>query len=385
MSVRPAKKRGAWEVRVYAGNDPITGRKRELSRTVTGNKRDALKVERELKREVDAGRHASTDGTVTYLLEEWFKHAHGRWSPKWADRVRFIIDSRFVPKIGTVKLSKLSPIDLDRLYHVWLSDGLEPRTIGQYHAVIRRALNQAVKWGWVTANVARMATPPSVRSHPINPPSAAQTRAILAAMAQDPLLRSFAVFVRLAAATGARRGELCALRAFDLDMTGVTIARSISQVGKVTAVKDTKTHQIRRISVDPDTMAMILGHMLQAQNEARVGGQELVPNPYLFSLELDHSEHWKPDSMTQKWRHVSRKYGLDGVRLHDLRHQTATSLLTMGVDVRTVAGRLGHAKPATTLNVYSAWVPARDEDAAGMLGDMLRPPELPRTTEETEE
>jgi integrase len=59
---------------------------------------------------------------------------------------------------------------------------------------------------------------------------------------------------------------------------------------------------------------------------------------------------------------------VEGIRLHDLRHYVATRLLTAGVDVRTVAGRLGHRNPSTTLNVYSHFVPESDQQAAEVLG-----------------
>ena len=61
------------------------------------------------------------------------------------------------------------------------------------------------------------------------------------------------------------------------------------------------------------------------------------------------------------------------MRLHDLRHFAATQLLAAGVDVRTVAGRLGHANPTVTLNVYAAWLPERDMAAAEALGALVGP------------
>jgi integrase len=60
------------------------------------------------------------------------------------------------------------------------------------------------------------------------------------------------------------------------------------------------------------------------------------------------------------------------MRIHDLRHFVATELLTAGIDVRTVANRLGHARTSTTLDIYWAWVPARDRDAAHHIEAILR-------------
>ena len=74
-----------------------------------------------------------------------------------------------------------------------------------------------------------------------------------------------------------------------------------------------------------------------------------------------------PDSVSRRFRYACRKAGVEGVRLHDLRHYVATRLLSAGVDVRTVAGRLGHRNAATTLNVYSHFVPERDREAAEIM------------------
>jgi integrase len=362
---------GRWELRVYAGLDPVTHKKRSISRTVHGTEREARKAERLLRVEVDKGKHAATEGTVAFLLEEWFAQASPRWSKRYAFHVRSNIDRRWIPAVGAKKLNRLEAIDLDRCYRRWEAEGLAPATIGQYHAAIRRALRQAVRWGWITANPASQASPPPLVAHQLIPPSAPQLKRVIAALSADPESLAFATFVRFAAASGARRGEVCALRADDFDATGVTIARSIGQVGKEWHVKDTKTHQARRISLDPATLLLVEAQLGRQAVRAAAIPTALVANPYVFSHSFEAAEPWRPDSITQLWRRIRKVHGLDGVRLHDLRHAVATDLLTAGVDVRTVAGRLGHANAATTLKVYAQWSPQRDVDAASILGARL--------------
>jgi integrase len=74
-----------------------------------------------------------------------------------------------------------------------------------------------------------------------------------------------------------------------------------------------------------------------------------------------------------RWERLRESAGAPKVRLHDLRHFVATELLTAGIDVRTVANRLGHARTSTTMDIYWAFVPARDHDAAAHLEQLLRP------------
>ena len=104
-------------------------------------------------------------------------------------------------------------------------------------------------------------------------------------------------------------------------------------------------------------------------------GVAVLPNGYVFTAQPDGSEPWRPYHWTSAWRRLRDRAGIDkSVRLHDLRHFTATRLLDAGVPVKTVSGRLGHARPATTLNIYAHFVPATDrlaadaKDAAGDRG-----------------
>lgn len=376
MSIRH-KGGDRWELIIYAGLDPVTKRKRWLSKTVRGTESAAKKAERALRAEVDAGRHMTSQGSVGHLLEQWFALASPEWGQRHTSAVRNLIDKRLLGTIGAQRLDKLAPIDLDRLYDAWRKEGLAPATIAKYHAIIHCALAQGVEWDWLGRNVADRAKRPKQASHPIDPPSAAQLRQVIAALASENDL-ALPTFIRLAAASGARRGELCALRTldFDLGLGIVEIKRSLSQVGKDVRVKTPKTRAgTRKVALDAATIAHVVAHTARAQEAAKLVGTELVANPYVFSYSYDGSTPWQPDTITQRWGRLRKRHGLDGVRLHDLRHWAATDMLGAGVDVRTVAGRLGHAHPAVTLNVYSHFLPAKDIEAGKVLGARLDSPE----------
>ncbi len=135
--------------------------------------------------------------------------------------------------------------------------------------------------------------------------------------------------------------------------------------------KDTKTHSARRNSLDPTTLDALRVHAGLAEARARASGVTLDPRAFVFSHDVDSSTPWRPDSTTRAFNRLRERAGLKDIRLHDLRHYVATRLLSAGVDVRTVAGRLGHRNSATTLNVYSHFLAESDEDAATILGAMF--------------
>jgi integrase len=104
---------------------------------------------------------------------------------------------------------------------------------------------------------------------------------------------------------------------------------------------------------------------------ARLGEVAVPPDAFVFSGDALGVTPWFPDSLSRRSRHLCDAAGLPKVRLHDLRHYVATRLPAAGVDVRTVAGRLGHRNAATTLNVYSHFVPEADREAAAVLAGLL--------------
>jgi integrase len=372
------RRRGdAWQVIVYAGRDPVTGRKRQVSRNVRGTKRDAQAVRAQLLVEVGKGQHEGSDVTFGELVERWYEMAAPDWSPSTATERRRLLDRVILPRMGRVRLQKLRTADLDRLYRELRASGghqgrpLAPATVRKVHVVVRRALQQAVRWGWLSTNPAVHASPPRVPRHEITPPSPeAIERLLELAEDEDPYL---AVLVRLAAATGARRGELCALRWSDLDLdTGtLLIARAMVHGPDGVVERGTKTHAARRIALDRATTGVLAEHRRRCTERALACGVGFGDDARLFSFEPDGSRPWRPDVVTKRFDKLRRKAGIGSVRLHDLRHFVATRLIAAGVPVRTVSGRLGHANAATTLNVYSAFVEASDRDAADVLGDLL--------------
>jgi integrase len=369
------KKDGVWEVRVYLGRDPVTGNPRQLSKTVRGSARDADDVLRDL-----IAKHggASSDGvgaTFGQLLDLWLEECERLdRSPTTIRNYKSQIEKGIRPALGKVKLSRLSAKNLDELYGAMKEDGRSAKTIRNNHAIISSALHQAVRWGWVRDSVADRARPPQVSQRRIKAPSVESVRAVVAAAEdRDPRL---APLLMLAALTGMRRGELCALRWSDADLeTGeLDVSRSVVvAVGGLTE-KATKTDRFRRVALDEVGVLLLRQHLANVEKWAAEAEATVAPDAFVFSPYLDGSKPFRPDNVTSFFIRVRDGLGLKEVRLHDLRHFTATQLIGAGVDVRTVAGRLGHSDPSLTLRVYSHLIEERDRAAASIMGKVLSVP-----------
>ncbi|HEX8770155.1 MAG TPA: tyrosine-type recombinase/integrase [Acidimicrobiales bacterium] len=365
------KRKGYWELRVDAGTDPVTHRRRQISRGFQGGQRAAEAALRALASEVDAGRHRGTEATFGALLEAWYGQAVDSWSPTTTERVRSLIDRHLAPALGDTPLSKLGAAQLDALYRRLRSEGLSPATVRKVHNVAHRALNQALRWQWLAANPAAAASPPAVHDAEIRPPPSELARELVALA--DKTNPELAAFLRISAATGARRGEICALRHSDFDGQSLLFARAAVRDHGRTVIKGTKTNRERRIALDPLTASMLAAQAQRQRDRARDHELELIADPYLFA-DVTGEHPWSPNSVSLSFGRLRRTLGAKGVRLHDLRHLHATELLAAGVPVKTVAGRLGHARASMTHDRYGHWVPASDRDAADIIGQILAEP-----------
>ena len=365
-----AKKPGSWELVFDAGRDPLTGRRQQRSQMFHGTKRDAERELRRLVRDAEEGRLVGGGVLMSDLLAGWLDLCADNLSPTTMREYRRLVDKRIVPAIGAVAVTKLTTRVLDDYYLALSREaGLSAASVRQVHSVIRRALRQGVRWGWIEHNVAISATKPRLGRSKISPPSIGRVHELLAeADRHDP---SFGVLVRVAIATGMRRGELCGLRwcDTDLDRRHLNVAQAIVAVPNGTAAKTPKSGATRRLAIDPATAAILDNHLNAMQQRAQDSGNRLADDAYVFTHTLDGSRPLHPDNVTAAFRRLPSNKGT--VRLHDLRHAHATQLLSNGVDISAVSSRLGHANPSTTLNIYAHALEETDERAATVIGALL--------------
>jgi integrase len=371
--LQPAKDgRPRWELRVAGGWDPQRLRYRQVSRTVVGSRREASSALARLATEVDDGKHLGGDATVAELFTRWLALIEDHRSPTTLREYRNKIRLHLNPALGHVRVSKLTSAQIDDLYTgLRQRKGLSASSIRQVHAVLRRALEQARKWGWLERNPATLASPPSVHHKRTVVPSPADWQRLVEACSGD---HDFATMVRLAAATGARRGELCALRWPDVDLrTGLVWIRRSLVVGQDLELveKPTKTHAERRFTLDAGTIRELEAHHRRMEERALTCDATTDADGFVFSHEPDCSRPWRPDFVTATFTRLRRLANVPGVRFHDLRHLHASYLIDAGIPVSTVAQRLGHAQTSTTHNIYVHALEARDAVAAGLMGDIL--------------
>ena len=340
-----------------------------------GGKREAATALAKLVTELDyrnrRRRVAPTKLTVTQLIADRLAEWDG--SPTTKVQYQYPRNKHSGPTVGRLPISEVDARMLDRFYR-WLRDEqhLAPSTIRSIHSLIRRSLRRAVVWGYLRSNPAIEVHPPVPRRKEIDLPDAGTVATAIVRLGRDD--PPFGCLVRLAAATGARNGELCALQWSDVDLerASVRIDATIVATAETGVIrKPTKTYTFRTVALDTATVETLRAHRDAIAERARACRVEFAENGYVFSHSPAGSVPWRPDHVTKKWAYHRDRIGLKGVRLHDLRHLQATMLLKAGVPVRNVSKRLGHRDPSVTLNVYAQYLEDNDHEAAAILGKLL--------------
>jgi integrase len=369
---------GAWRLRVDAGSDPITGKRRQIERTLHApdNQKGRRLAETELSKliaEVEARRTAPRAGlTVAQVLDRWILARSPDWSPGQGEATRKRAEQHITPHIGGVPVDRLRPLDVQSLIDRWRADGMAAGTVRRTFNVLRAALGWAERYQVIPDNPAARVEKPNPGRQQVSPPDPSDVVRLISAAADEPEL---AMFVRLAALTGARRGQLIALRWGDInfaaDPVSVRWTRALAKVPGGTQEKGTKTGARWQVALDPYTVDALKTLRRRAAERALAAGTSLDDEAYLFARDAAGKVSWHPDGATQRFKRLCRQVKVESVRLHDLRHWMATQGLGDDTDIKTVAARGGWANTTTPLEVYAAFVPARDAALALRLAKLL--------------
>ena len=361
-----------WQYVVDLGDDPETGRRRQRRKRGFNTQTEAAAALDEARRAIEAGGFLFDVEHMTFIeyLDVWLEGL-----PQTDMKARTISDYRnetrryIKPHLGDVKLTKLTPLNLERLYRTLMAEGgrngrpLSPKTVLRVHRMIRKAIGVAERKGILQRNVARLADKPSIAQLDTERPAwnPDELRIFLAAAEGDEL---FALY-RLAALTGMRRGELCGLRWEDVDFTGQTVRvrKALAMINGTPSVATPKSRRSRRvIDIDDRTTQILQEHRERQLEAAEFVGAGWYETGYVFTTVIGTPQH--PDNVSKRFVALVRSVEVKYLTLHGLRHTHATHLLSMGKNPRMVSERLGHADVAFTLQVYGHVLPGHQREAA---------------------
>ena len=355
---------GTWCATYSSGYDVQGKRKR---RTIFAETKKAVQNKlHKAFREVVAGTSVEPHRlTVGEYLDRWLTGAaKTAVKPTTYANYEGVIRNHLKPHLGGVPLLKLNVLQVQGLYSAMDRAGKSAETIRLTHAVLRRALKQAVRSRLVPYNVCSDVDRPRVAKAEIAPLNTEQAVALLDAADNDRLGALFT----LALATGMRLGELLGLQwaEVDFDAGVIMVTHTLTELNGKLFLSEPKTAKgRRRIDMPQIAIEALRDHRLAMQRE----GYENIPwvfcNTRGGPLRRSHFHQ-------QTFKPLLKKANLPDIRFHDLRHTSATLLLSVGTHPKVVQERLGHSQISVTMDTYSHVLPTMQLDAANKLDKLLR-------------
>lgn len=363
--------KGSWEICLDVGQDPSTGKRRRHHETVKGGKGAAQKRLAELLVSIGKGVYTKpTKLTVGEYLEQWLGgYVSTNCASRTRERYEEIVRVHLIPALGSLSLSSLRPQHIQEYYALALESGrrdgkggLLARTVHHHHRVLHEALRHAVKHGILIGNPAAAVDPPRPENKEIVWLGPSDVRLFLDSAKRGPYYPAFYTAVY----TGLRRSELLGLRwcDIDLDLATLSVVQTLKQLkNRQYVFETTKTkYGRRRVALSPSLAILLREHRAKQEDARKLLGKPMEPIDLVFSH--PDGAPLRPNSLTRAFRRIARSLGLDGVRLHDLRHAHATLMLQKGIHPKIVSERLGHSSIAITLDTYSHVLPGLQEAAA---------------------
>jgi integrase len=362
------KRGSSWTV-VFDEQPDEHGKRRQRSKGGFATKRDAQQFLNKQLTRLDSGTYtAPSKCTVSeFLMDEWLPAVAGTLRPLSLTQYEMAVRRRIVPHIGRVRLQALSAGHLNGMYNALEQEGLAVSTRRLTHAVMHRALRDAVRWGRVPRNVADLADPPRATASRATAWTERELARFLDHVAADRLTGLW----RVAATTGMRRGEVLGLtwRALDLDGARLTVEQQVLPTRGGTSFGPPKSNRSRRtVALDTRTVEMLREHRATQLLERDFAASAYGDRDLVFCDQLGGPID--PRRLTEWFAKHRRAAGIPTGSLHVLRHTAATLALTRGVPVHIVAARLGD-DPKQILGTYSHLLPQSDEMAAERIAEAI--------------
>lgn len=376
------RKRGerSYELIVYLGRDPKTGKKQYQTHSVKGTKRKAESELARIVNDLQTGGYVSpVKLTVADFLDQWLRtYAEGNVSGKTFERYKGIVNLHLKPAFENLPLQRLTPLHIQSYYAGLMKDGsrkdgreggLSAQTVLHHHRILSEALAMAVRWQLLARNPADAVDPPEVRPKEVKVIDQTETAWLLSAAEGTRLY----VPILFAVTAGLRRGEILALAWEHLNLStgAMRVSRSVEETKQFgIRFKEAKGKRSR-----PVTLPSFLLDALRVHQQKQIEMKEALGTDYcdegLVCAQPD-GRLWKPSAFTSSYRALLKRRGLSGPNFHALRHSHASHLLEDGIDLKLVSERLGHSRASFTLDRYIHLLPGRDQEAATRIDTSLR-------------
>ena len=344
---------GLWEGRITIGTNPGTGK--PIRKSVYGKKQKEVRRRMtEITRDLDKNNYKEPSKiTVAAWMKIWLDNFTPQLAPLSRSKYDAEIKNHIIPALGALQLDAVSGLHVQSFYNSLTKAGLSGKTVSGIASILRKSFNTAIKQKLMQSNPCLTAELPRIEKPEINPLTDEEIPRFLAAIAGHPLEHAFAI----ALFTGMREGELLGLSWEQVDFASrkITINQQLQrsrETGEYFIRECPKNRKIR-VFAPPDIALEHLKLQRAKQLEMQRAASELWSNPGNLVFTDACGKHLTISTFYKQFKRVAEDFGRPELRVHDLRHTTATIAIASNADIKSVQNLLGHATAAFTLNTYA--------------------------------
>ena len=314
---------------------------------------------------------AGAKATLRVFLVEWLATIKTSLRPKTWGQYGQVARQHILPELGKTKLKDLRPDQIQSFYNRKMETGTSPPTVRIIHAVLHKALGDALRWGLIHRNPVSVVLKPKVPRREMKVLSADQVRQLLICTSG---VRNEALY-HVAVSTGLRQGEILGLKWSDLDWEAASlqIQRQVQRApGEGLKLVEPKSAAGRRLIIlGPSMLEKLLEHSKKQRSNSILVGEHWQEHDLIFPSTIGTPMDQK--RLHTNFKRLLRRAGLPDIRFRDRRHTAATLMLQQGIHPKIVQERLGHSQISVTLDTYSHVLPAMQEEAAIKIDELISP------------
>jgi len=356
-----------YKIVIEAGTDPATGKRKRITRNVSGRKHDAEMVELELKQQLKQGAYIEPKRiTVREWLNTWLKdYKKNALRINTYEIYEILINKHIIPALGGAAVQELRPEHIQKLYNDKIAEGLSPKSVRHLHTILRGAFRQAKKNRLVSFNITESVTLPALKKGQARALTLEEQAKFLKA-AKD--CRHYAAFL-LKMTTGLRRSEILGSRWRNVNLSkGYLVIQEV-----LVPVKGGAVYQEPKTEKSKGKVPLIAPAIegLKLHRERMMFEGNYSKDGPVFCTKT--GKPINPRDFNRAFERIRARAGIGKeVTVHSLRHTYATRLLELGVSLKEVQELLRHAELSTTADIYAHVSEELKRAAANRLTDLFQ-------------
>ncbi|MCK6203978.1 tyrosine-type recombinase/integrase [Bacillus infantis] len=354
------RKRGnKWSFTMDAGRDPLTGKRKQVTRSGFKTKKEASEEAARITSELKTGEYQETSIRFSDVVTLWLEEKETNCRPSTLYSYKRALKAQIMPEFEKKIVSNIKPIDVHNFYQKLLKNGLTTKYISYVDGILKQILDKAVSFEIINSNPAKKTKRPKVQKVKQESWTVDQANTFLAAA---KLTAKHYIAYYLALHTGMRIGEILGLKWSDIQNKQIHVQRTITlQEGRYT-LGDPKTYSSNRfIPISDETASALEEHKKNQKN-----------NPLDLVVCTSKGNIMWPYTLRYQMKSLCEKLDLPLIRFHDLRRTHTSILMDLGVNPKVISERLGHSNVDITFNIYTDTYEKQHVEATKKIQEILK-------------